>query len=368
MRVLVVGAGIAGLALTTLLRAEGFDVVCVENSTKSTHVGFAIGVWENGLRILRAIGISPQGLAIDQYALLDARGRRICGYALSDLGVRPAMLHMLRKDLHDALRAKADDVRFGISIDVITPHPDWVSVTFTDGTTDEFDLIVGADGTRSRVRELVFPGIAPRSLGWRGWYFWFDTSLFSPDAGAVESWRPGMFFGAFPHGGEKTCGYLGMPFTDEDTPQARRKALDRAIAMSDGEVRKVLCSLNPADFSGHAVVELVMQNTVSGRVVLIGDAAHVMEPFAGLGASMALEDAMVLAQELRSSKDVPSALLSFVRRRQPRVSMALKQTRRFSRIVRMRSRVLGSFVALALRVIPPKWFTRGYRTLLTHDP
>ena len=368
MRILVVGAGIAGLSLTASLRSAGIDVICVEKESTSTNAGFAIGVWENGVRVLRDLGISPKGLAVERYLLLTERGERIRSYEFSRFPKSPAMLHMLREDLHESLSDKAGAVRFGSTVNLLHETPDGVSVTFTDGHVEMFDAVIGADGTRSRIRDLAFPGNDPRPLGWRGWYFWFDTTLFPIDAGAVEAWRPGMFFGAFPHGGDRICGYLGMPFSGEDTLEARRKVLDSAIMMVGGDVRKVLCSLDPKELSGHAVVELTMPTTISGRVLLIGDAAHAMEPFAGLGASMALEDAAVLSQELRSGNDVPSCLANFERRRRSRVALALRQTRRFSRIIRMRSLMMGGLVRGALRAIPPDWFTKDYRTLLQERP
>jgi 2-polyprenyl-6-methoxyphenol hydroxylase-like FAD-dependent oxidoreductase len=282
-KVLVVGGGVGGLAVAIGLHQKGVPVEVVERDAdwKVYHVG--IIVQANFVRALNALGVGEAAVKAG-YAYRGARFMDISGKVLAELPGDTAV----------------------VTFEALNDTGDGVDVTFTDGTSGHYDLVIGADGNYSAVRKQIFPDATPKYTGQGVWRYnvprpadleWSDLYIGKPK-GKV---------GYCPLTPEEM--YIFAVFEEPGNPKFAPESLA-------DEMRKRL-----EGYGGLMAEACIMPDPwYKGRVVLIGDAAHSATPHLGQGAAMAVEDAVVLAEEL-ASKDVDAALRAFMDRRFERAKL-----------------------------------------------
>ena len=177
-RILVVGAGIGGLGVARALRQRGLTVDVVEREPTWAQAGAGIYLPGNAVRALRSLGLESavmeRAAPIPRQLMCDHRGRLLTQIDLAPLwGDVGACLALHRADLHEILMSWGDavPVRMGLPVLRLSQQGETVTVEFGDGTTGEYDLVVGADGIHSTVRELMFGTGAVRPVGQRAWRF-----------------------------------------------------------------------------------------------------------------------------------------------------------------------------------------------------
>jgi len=334
-RILIVGAGIAGLSLATALRRRGFAPELVERSPAWPEAGAGIALHANAVRALRALGlgdaIGQASAVVPGWAFLDQQGGCLCETDLTDLWreVGPC-LGITRARLQEILVAGASGVpvRLGLAVTDLACDGRQVTVTFTDGTAGDYDLVAGADGIHSTVRRLAVSPAPPRYASLMAW------------RSVIPARPPGLaqltiltgercFFGLVPMGDGHTYGFAGAGGDRFDEPLAGR--LDRfrhRFAGFGDPVPGYLAGLRCDDQLHFGPIEWVdLDRWHAGRVVLIGDAAHAAPPHMGEGGAMAVEDAVVLAELLQSAATVSEALHRYQARRRPRVDWVQEQSR-----------------------------------------
>ncbi|WP_267164483.1 FAD-dependent monooxygenase [Halovenus salina] len=339
LQVLVVGGGIAGLTCAGLLEQRGFSPDIVEKTNRYGGLGYALGLWPAGSNILKGLGAYEAFQAhadpMHTYTLLSDSGKKLHSYDLSGLAVEYGKPHLIwRPRLIDVLGETVTDenIRMGTTVTDIDQHDDVVDVTFTDGTEGTYDLVVGADGIHSTVREQVFGDVSLTYQGMTSWAFWVDEELL--DRGVIkEHWGDGRFAGLYPTDDGLACFLAvaapeGMP-----DPVAERKGRIRErFEDMGGFIPDVLDEMETTDAEDiwhDDFYDLKMDEWTNDRVVLIGDAAHAPLPTAGVGASMAMESAAVLAGELTrtDSTYLEQALDHYVTRRRDRVDEVQQKSR-----------------------------------------
>src|SRR5262249_46369745 len=203
------------------------------------------------------------------------------------------------------------------------------SVGLSDGTTGEYTLVVGADGLGSTVRQAALGGAAAPVYG--GQMVWRSLApIASRELDGVQFWLGDRtVFGLCAVGDGRTYGFGNATEPrSHDAVAGRRERLRRRFAGFGGLVRDYLGALESDEQIHHGPIEwLELDRWHAGRVVLIGDAAHASSPMMGQGGSMAMEDAWVLAETLRSTDRVEAALDRFVARRPPRGDRGQHQSR-----------------------------------------
>jgi 2-polyprenyl-6-methoxyphenol hydroxylase-like FAD-dependent oxidoreductase len=327
-RVLIVGCGIGGATAAYALRRVGIDVHCVELKNESSAVGTGISLLHNVVRALKMIGLADEcigrGQLTERFRQFDAAGNVV------SVNPTPPGIGIRRPDLANVLETAAMQagavIDWGVTVQDLTDHGHRVEVVFSDGRRGDYDLVVAADGAYSKLRAKVFgPEHAPWFAGQSAWRF---SAPRPPEHDGFFLWRDrqGRGLGAIPTS-KDTC-YL---FTLVNSKEHIRMPDDQLIS-----VLRQRLSEYTAPFVRQALESVTKPEDVffrpfdirlmpgpwwhRGRVVLLGDAAHSPTPQMTSGGGLAIEDAVVLAEELTGPGSAIDALERYSRRRIPRVN------------------------------------------------
>ncbi len=312
MKVLIVGAGIAGLSLSAHLKISGYEVVIVERAEKIQTHGFVLGLWGAGLKTLEEFQINENIKSVGHFPtrfdLRDKDGKVLRRFDFSRLIDKYGQaVTLLRNDFQKILLDinKGQKIILNTSIKSLHQSKDDVTVVFTNGHEEKFDLVVGADGIHSKTRELIFGEGFVKYSGLTSWIYMLpDSDHFKTNV--TEIWSGDKFFGAYPFKEKRLCVIFALKASKgmySDT-QDKISLLRKEFGDFGWIVKDVLNSMTNREGIFHTDWnEVEIKNWQDKRVVLIGDAAHSMLPTAGSGASMALEDSFWLANEIRANPD-----------------------------------------------------------------
>lgn len=374
MKILIVGGGIAGLTLAGLLQERGEQPVVIEKAATYSTVGYVLSLWSLGNCVLhgihryeRFLGIS---VPLNRYTIADARGRRLRSLPLRE---RFGELRTVRRvELLALLQSAAGGipVRLGTTVAALTQDAAQVIVTLSDGARESYDLVVGADGLHSGVRQLLVGAVPLKETGWRVWWWWQSLPEW-PEDEVQEWWGTRRFLGVYPiHDAVACAAVLPNALTYPDDPAARVQRLQSALhGYAGGWGAQILARLTTTTrIEATSLADLDVATWAYGRVVLMGDAAAAFLPTAGIGASMAMESAAVLNDELSrvGPAQIPRAIDLFLQRRRPRVDALQQASRRLARVMFARSSLVAWGRNQAVRRLPERqllgdlarWFDR----------
>lgn len=367
MKVLIVGGGIAGCACAALLRKYDIaEVTLIEKAPEFRNIGYLIALWSTGRKVLKELGIDEQiaknGREYDAEIVRDKSGRLLKAVSLEEFRSLGPTLAVKRADLHRGLfeLLHGVDVRFNVTCARIRQNEHDVDVEFSDGKSETFDLVIGADGIHSSVREKVFGPEFLKHYGWRVWMWWLPE-------GYTNSHDVVAYYG-----NGKACGTL--PFSDASVvtliaatpPQAEissdERSTVRALFSDFCSDARAIVATAPANEHMYCddIARVEMPRWHKGQVALIGDAQHAVSPVTGMGASMAMEDASVLVEELRKGDGIEQALSRFATRRERRIRRFRKMVDRMDRWT-MAEGILGSLRNIVLPFVPTWYFVHVLR-------
>lgn len=343
MKVAINGAGIAGTALAYWLVRQGHEVLLVENAPELRNGGFVLNLWGLGYDAVERMGLLPKLLELqhhsDELRLVDHRGRTRGGYPSSVLLklANGRMATLARSDIAAAIYGLLDgrvETLFGNSISAI--HDDGIKVRleFEHSAAREVDLVIGADGLHSRIRQLAFGPDANFEYRMGCHVASFEVAGYRPRNGNayVAYTAPGRYVARFPLRDDRMLFFVLL--RDEHlngrTPvtNAERKAtLTHALTDIGWESTAILSAAERAnDIYFDSISQIRMDAWSKGKVSLIGDAAACPSLIAGEGAGFALAQAYVLAGELhRHGGDTEAATTQYQRRLKAVIARKQKQ-------------------------------------------
>jgi 2-polyprenyl-6-methoxyphenol hydroxylase-like FAD-dependent oxidoreductase len=333
-KILVVGAGIGGQSAAIGLKKAGFEVDIIELHKEFNVYGVGIIQQANALRALDAIGVADEamrrGSPYGKVKLCLPHGIQIGEAGTPPIGKFPSHNGISRRILHEVLFEEAQKIglkyRMGVSVETINNQRDTVNVTFTDGTKDSYDIVIAADGVNSKVRKLVFGEFKSSYVGLSVWRYAFPRPA-NLDTGYIF-FNKKHKIGVIPMTSDLCYIFLNSaegdnPNIPEDQLVAKLKSYMSAYPVP--LVQDLISQVNDAKLVNYRALETLKMPApwYKNRVVVLGDAAHTTIPQLGSGAALAIEDAVVLIEELQKEGEAADVFDRYMKRRYDRCMMVV---------------------------------------------
>jgi 2-polyprenyl-6-methoxyphenol hydroxylase-like FAD-dependent oxidoreductase len=371
----IVGGGIGGIAAALALRQAGIDVVVYEKAAQLCEVGAGMMLWPNATRVLREMGLLESVLAQSgpntHFLVRASCGKILMNIALGQFDV-PAVC-IRRTDLLSVLLAalQPECVHLGCELEDLEQSEGKVRLYFKGGLVKEHDVVIGADGIRSRVRSKLFGASDPIYRGYTVW-----RGLAQYDGNAVpagcnsETWGAGKRFGILNTGHRRFTWYAtsNVPPHHLDAACGRKRDLQQ---MFDGWHEPIANFIDATDESGilknRACDFAPLRQWGRGMVTLLGDAAHSCTPNLGQGGCMALEDALVLAKCVNREPCLRTALREYESLRYQRTRRIQKRSRLIGRIGQWQNPLFVTGRHVVTSLLSPRLIEHNLRRVYAYE-
>lgn len=373
-KIIIIGAGIAGLTTGISLKKLGFKIKIYESNEQIKGIGAGIGLAANAMKALRYLeldqGISNFGTKLEASHIRDLHGKTISianTNLVSDLEDENFAVH--RQQLHQYLYDQLEP-------NEVVPHKkalkfnqvsEKVFIEFKDGTSDTGDFLIGVDGIGSIIRNVLIPDSKPRYAGYTCW----RAVIKNPGLKLEESseiW-----------GKEGRFGYVSLPgniiywYACVNTKKRKTDSwsVDHLLANFSNYAEPIptlLKNTKTDKLIKNDIIDIKpLKNFAFNRILLIGDAAHATTPNMGQGACMALEDVAVLIHELKLESNVKEAFINFEKKRLKRTKYIIENSRIIGLIAQFENPLLIQIRNLVFRKMPKSFIKKQLEILLKTD-
>lgn len=358
--VIIVGAGIGGLAAALALKRVGIETRIFEQAEILQEVGAGLTLWANAVKALHKLGLEE--ITRSSYNLADGdiyswQGERLSSIPAAKIKRRfgETNLAVHRADLQAKLQAalEPDTIELGNPCSAFAQDPEGVTVTLANGKQIRGAALIGADGIHSVVRTQMFGEERPRYAGYTAWRGVTTPPTIEMRVG--EYWGRGVRFGLVPltQGRFYWFATSNTHEGEQDGPAGRKEEVLSLFTRWYPSIPAIIeATPENAILRNDIYDRLPLPHWTQGRVTLLGDAAHPMTPNLGQGACQALEDALVLAQCLEQTTNVCVALQLYQARRIPRTTQIVKQSWNMGRVAQWKNPLLCKLRDTSLRWTP----------------
>lgn len=377
MKYTILGGGIAGLTTAIALRNIGIQAQVFESAADIKPVGAGLLLAANAVQAYERLGIADRvvrrGHALPTFAILDHQGRTLSSADATAIsrkyGLHNFAIH--RAALHEALLEELDQALIFTGKKAIGTEQkgDQTLVHFQDGSTAVTDCLIVADGIHSAIRRQFLPDSAPRYAGYTCWRAVVDARDLSLTA-ATETWGNGRRFGIVPLPEGKVYWFACLNAAAND-PRMKAYTVQDLMDHFGGfhtPIPQLLSKTRDGDLIWNDIIDLKpIPQFAFGRVLLIGDAGHATTPNMGQGACQAIEDAVVLADELRKNTSSETAFQAFERRRMPRTRFIVERSQALGKIAQLQNPLFAAARNTLFRLLPDSLNERQMRKLFEVD-
>ncbi len=359
----IIGGGIAGLSAAISLKQAGILAHVYEAAAEITPIGAGLALAANAIQAFDRLGIQKEvlnkGLLLTGLSVYDSKGKVIsradAASVSKEFGIDNFVIH--RAALHEVLLANIDPSRVHLKkrINQITEDDDHLILSFDDGSVETTDFLIAADGINSVIRKLILPNSISSYSGYTCWRAVVDYPIEGLDE-AAEYWGAKGRFGFVPLPGNKVYWYACVNSRPDNPVMRDMSPLLLAKRFSAfPEMIVDLIHRTPANgLIWNDIHDLpALKNYAYNNILLIGDAAHATTPNMGQGACMAIEDAVVLGQELSAQDDPWVAFQRFEKRRIRRTQSIVRKSRFLGELAQAENEMLIAIRNGLLRLVPP---------------
>lgn len=370
----IIGGGIGGVATAVALHRAGIDATVYERTPQLREVGAGMMLWPNATRVLKDLGLLERVAARSgpnqHFLVRTSTGTILMNIALGQFEV-PALCTR-RSDLLDALLSALPPGRvlLGHDFERFEPREHAVGVHFGGGVSMEHDLVIGADGIRSRVRSQLLGVCEPIYRGYTVWRGLARLTGAVPSASNSETWGRGKRFGILNTGGDRFTWYATANTDSEhvDSPEGRQSELLQMFAGWHEPVERLIASTDEGNILKNGAYDLApLKRWGHGRVTLLGDAAHPCTPNLGQGGCMALEDALVLAKCLSCERSIESALHRYESLRRSRTRHIQQRSLLMGHIGQWQNRAVVAGRGVVTSLLPASLFEHNLRRVYAYE-
>jgi len=368
----IIGGGIGGVAAAVALHQLGIHATVYERASRLEEVGAGMMLWPNATRILKHLGlldrVAARSAANTHFLVRASSGQVLMNIALGKFDV-PALCTR-RSDLLASLLSALphDSIRLGREFSHLEQSKSKVRIHFAGGRVQEHDAVIGADGIRSRVRAQLFGVSQPV---YRGYTVWRGVAAHSGAAmrhGAnSETWGRGSRFGIIDIGRGRFTWYATANIPQRlSAPGDRLRELRERFAGWHAPIPGLIESTESILENG-AYDLPPLRRWTSGRVTLLGDAAHPCTPNLGQGGCMALEDALVLAKCISREPSVELALQRYESLRRRRTRHIQQRSLLMGHIGQWQNRAAVSGRRMVTSLLPAALFEHNLRRVYSYE-
>jgi 2-polyprenyl-6-methoxyphenol hydroxylase-like FAD-dependent oxidoreductase len=376
-RFTIVGGGIAGLTTAIALRKAGIRATLFEAAPAIKPLGAGLALAANAVKAFQKLGIAdailPGGRVLDAFVIVDGQGREITRTDSRAVGQKYGIDNFTihRATLHQALLDQliGNPILLGKRAISIDQSGDGIIMRFDDGTVHQTDHLIVADGIHSAIRQQLLPDSKPRYAGYTCWRAVIDGEGLDLNE-ATETWGARGRFGIVPLANRKIYWFACVNAPANDARMRGYKVNDVAKVFKNyhAPIPEIISRTNDENLLWGDIIDLKpISQYAFGNVVLLGDAAHATTPNMGQGACQAIEDAVILGDELAIGNEASDVFRRFEQRRLKRTRYIVETSRRIGQIAQTQNPLLATLRNGLFRMLPASLNERQLETLYKVD-